>query len=78
MYYEKIVEIISRQIKIDENKIKLNSKFKDDLGTDSLSFFEIIIAVEEEFNIKISNEQAENMVNVGDLVKYVENHLSQD
>lgn len=72
MAFEKIKKIIAEQLSIEEEEVQLNSTFTDDLGVDSLEIFEIVMSLEDEFNIEIPNEDIENMKTVGDIVKYVE------
>ncbi|WP_035293004.1 acyl carrier protein [Clostridium sp. KNHs214] len=72
MAFEKIKKIIAEQLSIEEDEVQLNSTFTDDLGVDSLEIFEIVMSLEDEFNIEIPNEDIENMKTVGDIVKYVE------
>lgn len=69
MIFEKIREVIGSQLGIDEEEIKLETSFED-LGVDSLDLFQIIIELEEAFNIQI--EDAESIKTVEDAVKYVE------
>lgn len=66
MEFEKLCSIISEVIGVDESEISKDSKFIDDLGADSLDIFQIIMGIEEEFNIEISNDDAEGIVTVGD------------
>ncbi|WP_373897261.1 acyl carrier protein [Haloimpatiens sp. FM7315] len=72
MTFEKIKNIIAEQLSLDEGEIALTSTFTDDLGVDSLEIFEIVMALEEEFDIEIPNEDIEDMKTVGDIVNYVE------
>ena len=59
---------------VAENKITENSSFKEDLGADSLDLFEMVMGLEEEFEIEIPTEDLEQIVTVGDVVKYIEAH----
>jgi len=70
---DKIKQIIADQLCIEESFILMRSKFEDDLGSDSVSLVEIIIAVEDEFNISISDESLQKMKTVEDLVNHVKN-----
>lgn len=72
MVLEKVIAIVGDKLGVDEKEIKVESSFKDDLGADSLDLFEIIMAMEEEFNITIENEDAEKIVTIEDAVKYIE------
>lgn len=69
----KIFEIIAEQLNIDESKISLDASFMDDLGADSLDTVELIMAFEEEFDIEIPDEEAEQIRTVGDAIEFIEN-----
>ena len=71
MTFEKIRAIIVDQVGVEAAEVTLESTF-DELGVDSLGIFEIVMALEEEFEIEIPNEDAENMKTVGDAVKYID------
>ncbi len=71
MEFEKIKKIIAESLNVDEDDITMDTTFVDDLGADSLDVFEIIMAVEEEFEIEIANEDAETIVTVGDAVEQI-------
>ena len=71
MEFEKIRKIIAESLNVEENEITMETTFVDDLGADSLDVFEIIMAVEEEFEIEIANEAAESIVTVGDAVEQI-------
>jgi acyl carrier protein len=73
--FEKIKEIIIDKLGVDENKISEDAKFIDDLGADSLDTVELIMQFEEEFNIEISDEDAETITTVGKAVSYIEKQL---
>ncbi|MCQ2759221.1 acyl carrier protein [Helicobacter pylori] len=64
--------VISEQLNIDASQVTPEAKFVKDLGVDSLDIVELIMALEERFGIEIPDEQAEKIVNVGDVVKYIE------
>lgn len=71
MEFEKIKEIIAESLSVDEDEITMETTFIDDLGADSLDVSEIIMAIEEEFDIEIDNEVAEKIVTVGDAVEQI-------
>ena len=77
MEFEKIRKIIAEQLHQPEENITEETSFQDDLGADSLDIFQIIMALEEEFELEISNEDAENISTVGDVVEYVKEHLGE-
>ena len=76
MEFEKMQQIIADVLSVDLDEINLNTTFKDDLGADSLDVFQIIMAVEEEFNIEIPTEEAEKIVTVGDAVEAIRNAVN--
>lgn len=68
---EKMKPIIAEQLNVNEAEIKLETKFKEDLGADSLDLFEMVMALEEEFGIEIPSEDLENIVTVNDIIGYL-------
>ena len=68
---EKLKKIIAEQLNVNEAEIKPETKFKDDLGADSLDLFEMVMALEEEFGIEIPSEDLENIVTVNDIIGYL-------
>jgi acyl carrier protein len=76
MEFEKIKAIIAEVLNVDENEITMETTFTDDLGADSLDVFQIIMGLEEEFDIEIANEDAEKIVTVGDAVEQIKNALA--
>ncbi|MCI5516432.1 acyl carrier protein [Roseburia sp. MUC/MUC-530-WT-4D] len=71
MEFEKLKAIIVEVLNVDENEVSMESTFIDDLGADSLDVFQIIMGIEEEFDIEIPNEEAEKIVTVGDAVEAI-------
>lgn len=71
---EKIKALVAENLGVEESKITENSSFKKDLGADSLDLFEMVMGLEEEFEIEIPTEDLEQIVTVGDVVKYIEAH----
>ncbi len=76
MEFEKLKKIIAEVLNVDENEITEDTRFADDLGADSLDVFQIIMGIEETFDVEISNEDAEKIVTVGDVVEQIRNALS--
>lgn len=76
MEFEKIKAVIAEVLNVDVNEIKMDTTFTDDLGADSLDVFQIIMGLEEEFDIEIANEEAEKIVTVGDAVEQIKNALA--
>lgn len=68
MEFEKLRDIISDVLNVSKDEIGMETKFVDDLGADSLDIFQIIMGIEEEFDIEIDNEDAEKIATVGDAV----------
>ncbi len=74
MEFEKLQKIICEVLGIsDPSEVTPDTKFVDDLGADSLDIFQIIMAIEEEFEVEIANEEAEKIVTVNDAVEKIEN-----
>jgi acyl carrier protein len=69
--------IIVEQLAVSEEEVTPEASFVDDLGADSLDQVELVMALEEEFNIEISDENAEKLKTVGDAVKYIETHAKK-
>jgi acyl carrier protein len=71
---EKVRSIIVEQLGVEEDEVKETSAFIDDLGADSLDTVELVMALEEEFNIEISDEDAEKIKTVKEAIDYIESH----
>jgi acyl carrier protein len=72
--FEKVKKIIVEQLGVEEEDIALESSFIDDLGADSLDIVELIMALEEEFDIEIPDSEAEKIATVGDAVDFIKNN----
>ncbi|HZH04792.1 MAG TPA: acyl carrier protein [Myxococcaceae bacterium] len=70
----KVKSIIADQLGVGEDEIKPESSFIEDLGADSLDIVELVMAMEEEFEVEIPDEEAENIKTVGDAINYVNTH----
>ena len=68
---EKMIDIIEEQLSVDKEKIVPGASFVDDLGADSLDLVELIMAMEEEFDVEIPDDDAEKIVTVQDAIDYV-------
>ena len=77
MEFEKLRDIIVEVLNVDETEVTMESTFIDDLGADSLDVFQIIMGIEEEFDIEIPNEEAEKIVTVGDAVEQNKKAVSE-
>ncbi len=73
--FDRVREIISDQLGIDADQITMNSTFVDDLGADSLDIVELVMALEEEYDLQIPDEEAEKIRTVGDAVKYIQDAI---
>ena len=73
MEFEKLKEIIAEVLNMDPDDIREDMTFVDDLGADSLDIFQIIMGIEELYDIEIDNEEAEKIVTVGDAVEQIKN-----
>ena len=76
MEFEKLKKIIAEVLNVDEDEITMDTTFVDDLGADSLDVFQIIMGIEEEYDIEIENEEAEKIVTVSDAVEQIKNALN--
>jgi len=76
MEFEKLKKIIAEVLNVDEDEVTMETKFVDDLGADSLDIFQIIMGIEEEFDVEIATEEAESIVSVGDAVEKIKSALS--
>lgn len=74
---KKVKKITSEQLGIDESQITPEAKFVDDLGADSLDTVELVMALEEEFDLEISDEEAEKLTTVKKVVDYIESRLKE-
>jgi len=75
--FDKVKSIIVDQLSVEEDEVTLESTFVDDLGADSLDIVELVMALEEEFDMEIPDEDAEKIRTVGDAVKYIEDKENQ-
>ena len=77
MEFEKIRDIIVEVLNVEESDVKMESTFIDELGADSLDVFQIIMGLEEEFDIEIPSDEAEKIVTVGDAVEQIKKAVNQ-
>ena len=75
---ERVKKIIAEQLSVDIDKITPDAKFVDDLGADSLDTVELVMALEEEFEIDIPDEEAEKIVTFQDVLNYINAHAGED
>ena len=76
MEFEKLQGIIAEVLNLEPEEVTMEATFVDDLGADSLNVFQIIMGIEEEFDIEIPNETAEKIVTVGDAVEAIRNAMN--
>ncbi|NLL72655.1 MAG: acyl carrier protein [Clostridiales bacterium] len=69
--FEKIKPMIAEKLSIEENEVKLQSSFKNDLGADSLDLFEMVMEIEDQFDIEIPTEDLEEIDTVEDIISYL-------
>lgn len=73
---EKVKEIIVDQLGVDAEEVSVEASFIEDLGADSLDTVELVMALEEEFNMEIPDEEAEKIKTVGDAIDYIKSHAN--
>lgn len=74
MVFDKVKEIVVEQLGVEEGEVTMEASFIDDLGADSLDIVELIMALEEEFDLEIPDKEAEKITTVGDAVNYIKAH----
>jgi acyl carrier protein len=72
MVFERVKEMIVEELSVEAEKVTMESRLAEDLGADSIDAVELIMNIEDEFEIQVSDEEAQNIKTVGDLVKYIE------
>jgi|SRR5690625_2837466 len=70
--FDRVKEIIVEQLDVDESQVTMEASFRDDLEADSLDVVELVMELEDEFDLEIADEEAENINTVGDAVNYIE------
>ena len=76
MEFEKLTKVIAEVLSVDPNEITMETTFMDDLGADSLDVFQIVMGIEEEFDIEIAPEDAEKITNVKEAVELIRNAIN--
>lgn len=76
--FEKVVEIVKEQLNLEDVEITMETSFKEDLEVDSLDLFELVMALEEEYDIEIPSEDLEQITTVGAVVEYLKNKGVQE
>ena len=72
MVFEKLRDIVVDQLDVDADKVTLGASISEDLGADSLDIVDLVMSLEEEFDMEIPDEAVENIKTIGDIVKYIE------
>ena len=75
MVFEKVKETLCDQLDVEEEKVTMEANIMEDLEADSLDVVDLVMSLEEEFDIEIPDEEVENIKEVGDIVKYIESHI---
>ncbi len=78
MVFEKMKQILAEQLDADEESITLETDIQDDLGADSLDVVEMLMAIEDEFDLEIPDDQIENLKTVGNVVDYIKKNTSEE
>ena len=74
--FEKIRDLVSEKVGVEPEEITMESSFADDLQADSITLFELVMALEDEFDIEIDDESIEQITTVGDIVNYLEDSIN--
>ena len=74
MVFEIVRDILVDQLDVEEEKVTMEASVTEDLGADSLDFVDLVMSLEEEFDVEIPDDQVENIKTVGDIVKYIEDN----
>ena len=74
MVFEKVRDILVDQLDVEEEKVTMDASITDDLGADSLDVVDLVMSLEEEFDVEIPDNQVENIKTVGDIVRYIEDN----
>ena len=76
--FERVTKIVCNQMNVSEEQLSMETSFVNDLGADSLDTVELVMEIEDEFNVNVPDEDAEKIQTVGDAVKYIEEHIATD
>lgn len=72
MIFEKLKEIIAEQLEVEESEITMEAELVEDLGADSLDLVDLVMSIEDEFDVEVPDEAIENIKTIGDAVKFIE------
>ena len=76
MVFEKVRDILVDQLDVEEEKVTMDASITNDLGADSLDVVDLVMSLEEEFDVEIPDNQVENIKTVGDIVRYIEDNVA--
>ena len=76
MVFEKVRDSLVDQLDVEEEKVTMDASITDDLGADSLDVVDLVMSLEEEFDVEIPDNQVENIKTVGDIVRYIEDNVA--
>lgn len=77
MVFDKIKDIIVEQLDVEEDAVTMEASITEDLGADSLDVVDLVMSIEESFDVEIPDEEVENIKTVGNIVKYIENKVEE-
>lgn len=77
MVFDKIKDIIVEQLDVEEDAVTMEASITEDFGADSLDVVDLVMSIEESFDVEIPDEEVENIKTVGDIVKYIENKVEE-
>ena len=77
MVFDKIKDIIVEQLDVEEDAVTMEASITEDLGADSLDVVDLVMSIDESFDVEIPDEEVENIKTVGDIVKYIENKVEE-
>ena len=77
MVFDKIKDIIVEQLDVEEDAVTMEASITEDLGADSLDVVDLVMSIEESFDVEIPDEEVKNIKTVGDIVKYIENKVEE-
>lgn len=77
MVFDKIKDIIVEQLDVEEDAVTMEASITEDLGADSLDVVDLVMSIEESFDVEIPDEEVENIKTVGDIVKFIENKVEE-
>ena len=78
MVFDKIKDIIVEQLDVEEDAVTMEASITEDLGADSLDVVDLVMSIEESFDVEIPDEEVENIKTVGDIVSYIESATSEE